>query len=245
MKKVTLISSEETLDQKPAVKTTGFKKVLLYIKKGLVFFYREFLKFPNYLLFHPIKGFDLFKREKKGRLSVAIVFVILNIVGTLLMMKYGGFEFVYVKWTEFQPVSFVLNALLPVVVFVLANWSVTTIMDGKGKMKEIFMVYGYSLFPILINVILNLCLTNFATYNSGIVKIVSRSFSFLSYMLLFFGIMAIHEYGLLKTISTFVLTLIAVGVILFTALLFFDLFQKIIGFIYVIYKEITLRGLLG
>ena len=60
----------------------------------------------------------------------------------------------------------------------------------------------------------------------------------------FFGIIGIHEYGLVQCLLTILFTVVAVLIVLFACLLFFDLFQRMYGFLYTLYREITLRELL-
>jgi hypothetical protein len=67
--------------------------------------------------------------------------------------------------------------------------------------------------------------------------------NFLTGYLIFFGLLSIHEYGVLKCIGSIVGTALAILVILFVMLLAFDLFQQIYSFIYTIYREISLRYL--
>lgn len=59
--------------------------------------------------------------------------------------------------------------------------------------------------------------------------------------LIFTGTMVIHEFTVKREIVTVILTLVAMGVIIFVALLFFSVIQQMQGFIYSIYKELTLR----
>ena len=54
------------------------------VKSSLVYIKEEYIKFPLYILSHPLKGFDIFKREKRAKASVAIVFVILLILLNIL-----------------------------------------------------------------------------------------------------------------------------------------------------------------
>ena len=44
------------------------KKIGSALLKGLKVFKEEFITYPLYIMSHPIKGFDDFKREKKGKL---------------------------------------------------------------------------------------------------------------------------------------------------------------------------------
>ena len=60
----------------------------------------------------------------------------------------------------------------------------------------------------------------------------------------FFGIISIHEYGLVQCLLTILFTVVAVLIVLFACLLFFDLFQRMYGFVYTLYREISLRELL-
>ena len=53
----------------------------------------EFIKFPLFILFHPLKGWDEFKREKRGKMSVAIWFVIFVIFLSIMEYQYSGFNF--------------------------------------------------------------------------------------------------------------------------------------------------------
>ena len=55
------------------------------------------------------------------------------------------------------------------------------------------------------------------------------------------GILNIHQYGLGKTIVAFILTVVAMAVMMFFGLLFFDLIQQFIEFIASIYEELNLR----
>ncbi|MDD3348150.1 MAG: hypothetical protein PHD85_00680, partial [Bacilli bacterium] len=61
------------------------------IKKFLKFFKEEFITYPLYIMFHPLKGFDYFKRENRARMDVAICFVVFLIFLRILEFQYSGF----------------------------------------------------------------------------------------------------------------------------------------------------------
>lgn len=212
------------------------------MKTKLKQIYNDYVRFPKYILFHPFDGYDDLKRYKKGKLSVAIVFIILY--GYFQIFSYRNLGFLV---NENNPlylnsINEMFSVFLLIMLFSVGNWSVTTLMNGKGNYKEILMVTGYSLFPLLILGYPAVILSNFLTmeemafysliFNIGVVG---------TGFMLFMGILNIHHYGLFKTILAFIATAVSMLVMIFVGLLFFDLIQQIISFISSVYEEINLR----
>ena len=190
------------------------------------YFWTETVKFPAYIITHPLKGFEEFKREKRGKIWVAIFFIALLIFLNIIQYRYTGYIIFQKDITALHTGREIILVLGVVVILVISNWSVTTLFDGKGKMIEIFMMLGYCLFPIIVSKIFGLIFSNFVTGYMGL-----------------FGLISIHEYGLVKCLLSILGTVLAALVICFVGILVFDLFQKMTGFIYTIYQEISLRYL--
>jgi|SRR5690554_4679797 len=215
------------------------------IKSKLKYFYEEFIKFPAYLLSHPLKGFEEFKREKRAKMSVAITFIIILIFLNILAFQFSGFEVNQNELKDLNSFAEITYILAPIFLFTIANWSVTTLFDGKGTMKEIFLMISYSLYPLIWSSALNLILSNFLTGEElAIYYLISGVGMFLMGYLIFAGMISIHEYGVAKNITTILVTVLAAAIIVFGLILFYDLFQKMYGFLYTIYQEITLRDLI-
>lgn len=217
-------------------------KVWLKIKHGLKWFNQEFIKFPLYLQSHPVDGFDRFKRDKKAKMSVAIIYVFLMVVVQVARYQFTGFT---VKAYDVNKLNALLEAayvIAPVLALTVSNWSLTTLFDGKGTMKEIFMLIGYSLMPLFWTRVFALIASNFITSDQmAIYTLLNGIGIFLTVYMLFMGLMSIHEYGVLKCIGSILGTIVALLVICFAGILVFDLVQKMWGFIYTIYEELTLR----
>ena len=212
------------------------------MKTKLKSIYNDYIKFPKYILFHPFDGYEEFKRYKKGRLLVALVFIALFAFFRIFEYQYEGFIINPNNPLMLNSLQEIFSVLLLVILFSVGNWSVTTLMEGKGSYKEILMVTGYSLFPLLIIGFPAVILSNFLTLEE------IALYSLLMYMayisagwMLFMGILNIHQYGLLKTIIAFIATVASMSVMMFLGLLFFDLIQQIISFIAAIYEELSLR----
>ncbi|HKM29606.1 MAG TPA: Yip1 family protein [Bacilli bacterium] len=214
------------------------------IKEFLKFFKEEFISYPLFIMFHPLKGFDYFKRENRARMDVAICFVVFLIFLRILEFQYSGFVINQVSVTELNSLSEIAMVLAPLIIITVSNWSITTLFDGKGKMKEIFMMLCYSLFPLVWAKFFGLFLSNVVSQQeAAIYNLVIGLGTFLMLYMAFFGFISIHEFGLLKCIGTLIATAVAVLIVCFVGILCFDLFQKMSGFIYTIYREISLRYL--
>ena len=226
-------------------KNSFFQVVLKKLKQLGKFIVDDCIKLPTYILAHPLKGFEEFKRYKKGKMSVAILFVVLTIFVNILKFQYDGFLVNDNNIKDLNTIAQVAYVAGAVAVVTIGNWAVTTLFDGKGNMKEIFMMICYCLFPLIWSTSIGILLSNILTKDEmAVYTLVNIIGIVLLVYMFFFGIIGIHEYGLVQCLLTILFTVVAVLIVLFACLLFFDLFQRMYGFLYTLYREITLRELL-
>ena len=226
-------------------KPSFFKMVLNVLKKLGKFIVDDCIKLPTYILCHPLKGFEEFKRYKKGKMSVALVFVIITILVNILSFQYNGFLVNKNNLKDLNSIEQIAYVAGAIIVVTVANWSVTTLFDGKGNMKEIFMMVCYCLYPLIWSTSIGILLSNILTEDEmAVYTLVNIIGVVLLIYMFFFGIISIHEYGLVQCLLTILFTVVAVFIVLFACLLFFDLFQRMYGFVYTLYREISLRELL-
>ncbi|MFD2874882.1 YIP1 family protein [Paenibacillus rhizoplanae] len=115
-------------------------------------------------------------------------------------------------------------------------------MDGEGKFAEIVITTGYALLPLILINIPNILLSNVITLREASFYHLLDALATLWFVwLLFIGTMTVHQYTVLKTITTMLLTLAVVGIIIFLGLLFFNLIQQIVSFVYTVYQELSIR----
>jgi len=225
-------------------KNSNNKMNMNNVKSFFAFVYEEYIKFPAYILVHPFKGFDTFKRDKKGKMSVSIVFVVVLILLQVLEFQFTGFVVNQRNVNDLNTIEEMSYVIVPIILIVISNWSVTTLLDGKGKMKEIFMMICYALYPLIWSKIFGLFFSNMIVEAEvGFYSLLMGLGVFLMVYMIFFGLISIHEYGVFKNILSLIGTFLAVMILLFILLLGYDLFQKIYGFIFTIYREISLRYL--
>jgi len=197
--------------------------------------------FPLYILSSPFKGFDDMKFLKKGDMRYSIAILIIGALVRINIQTNLGF----VASGYHNPVPntnvplVIMMFLAPIILFTFANWSATTITDGKGSIREIFQTYTYALFPSLVCTIIALLLSHVVTLNEGffVVFFITMG-NVLLYGYLFVGLIVIHEYSFLKAVIMVVLTILAMLIITFVLALFMSLLSNFMFFTYIIREEL-------
>ncbi|MFD0713260.1 YIP1 family protein [Paenibacillus sp. GCM10027626] len=195
-----------------------------------------------YTMFHPFKGFWELKYEKKAKVWFTLLLLLLLSLLYVLKRQYTGFIFnphAAQSVNTWDEVKFIV---LPFFLWCVANWSLTTLMDGEGKFKEIVMATGYALVPLVLVQLPLIALSNVITLQEGAFYTMLETVAFLWCIgLIFVGMLTVHQYSVAKTIVTMLLTIIVIGIFVFLGLLFFSLVQQMLSFLTTVYKEIMFR----
>ena len=218
------------------------KLILRTIKNAVKTFFDEVIRHPFYILTHPVAGWQAFKQEKKGKMWVGIVIILLYVA--MKMVEYNGLGPVVNTNNpqKFNSITILVYSIVPPILLSVANWSVTTLMDGKGKMKEIIMMAFYSYCPVMLIGFLKIFISNYITTDEAQFILLLNIIGWgLTGILAFTGLMSIHEYGLGRVLWCIILTAVAAVIMCFIALLLFNLAQQVYGFFYSIYDELSIR----
>lgn len=193
---------------------------------------------------HPFNGYwDLkYVRSQKTSLILSFGILFMLILTNILGSQYSGF---LVNLNNPRYLNSLLEAvyvLVPVLFWCVANWSLTTLMDGEGKFAEIFITTCFALFPIVLINFPWIWISNFISAQESSFYYFFKNFAVIwSGLLLFVGIMTVHQFTPAKTVGTILLTVVAMAFMAFLTLLFFSLLQQMIVFVSTIYQEIVLR----
>ena len=136
----------------------------------------------------------------------------------------------------------IFGVLVPLLLFVLANWCLTTLFEGEGSFKDIFVAAGYCLLPIPLLIIPTTIYSNFCINTETDIIGFIGSFAFIWLgLLLFFGTMVTHDYSMGKNVITCLGTIVGMVFIMFLAVLFTTLVGKIVSLVTNIVTEIQYR----
>ena len=204
--------------------------------------YFETLKYVFHVIFHPFDGFWDCKHEKKGSVAAALTFVVLTIITLAIEKQETAFLFNKNKLSELNVLVDIITVALVFILWCVANWCTTSLMDGKGKMVEIVTAIGYAVFPIPLIRLPLVFFSHFVTMDEGaFIKVFGIVSLIWAGMLVFFATSVIHEYSIKKTVVTVLITILGMGILMFIGLLFFNVIEQMINFVLTIYKEIRFR----
>ena len=204
--------------------------------------YWEELLYVFHLIFHPFDGFWDLKHEKRGSVRASLTFMLLAIASFFYQAIGQGYSFN--PRGDYSTVFIqVIGITVPVILWCVGNWCLTTLFDGEGSFKDIFIATGYSLAPLPLFVVISTILTNVMTASEGsmVNLIVSIGWIWVIF-LVFFGTMVTHDYTMGKNFITVLGTIVAMAIIIFVIVLFSALVIKMVSFVIAIVTEIASRA---
>ena len=204
--------------------------------------YLKTLKYSLYMILHPFDGsWDLI-HEKRGSMAAAHTIVILALLTNIWDMRFSNFMVNNTRWSEVNILMRLASILVPLFIWVLSNWCLTTLFDGKGRFGDIYMATAYSFTPYVLIGIPMILVSNIVTKEEGVFYTYFNVFALIwCVFLILCAMMMIHDYGLGGGLLSALASVAGMAVIMFIVLLFFSLISDAVAYFVSIYKEITMR----
>lgn len=198
--------------------------------------------YSSYVNFHPLDGFWVLKREKRGSYVVACIWLAGTIIAMIIANLFNGFIFNTNNLQTFNMMSNVAFVLGAVALWTVAQWCVTSLMDGEGKLGDIFIATCYSLRPYVVCNLIATVMSQVLLETEGDFYYVLTSLALVwVLMLLISSIMQTHDYSLGKTLLVLLIVLVVMLLIVFIGMLVMALMQQLTAFVKDIITEVTLR----
>ena len=203
--------------------------------------YWQELLYAFHLVFHPFDGYWDLKHEPRG--SVRAGSTILGITVLAFFYQAIGQGYIFSPRENYSSVFVqMVSVVIPFGLWVVANWCLTTLFDGEGSFKDVYIATCYSLAPLPIFIVISTVLTNVLTVTEGTIPslLVTIGYVWVG-ILLFFGTLVTHDYSMGKNIITVLGTIVAMAIIMFIAILFSSLVVKMVTFLISLFTEIGNR----
>ncbi len=203
---------------------------------------KEKLIYPFRLLLHPLAVFQDLKYERKASLPLANLLVLLFFLEQLLQAVFTGYLFNPQQETHVRLLTVLVQSVGVVLLWTVCNWATSTLIDGEGTMRDIWIATAYSLTPWILLGGIGILVSNVLSLDESMIYttlgVIGTGWSLL---LVFLGMMMVHQYTVKKTIASVIFALLTILAVCFLLLLFFSIAQQMIGFASSIVQELTYR----
>lgn len=205
--------------------------------------FKEKIKYAFYTMTHPNDGYYEIRHRDKGSVAVAILLVFLFSLSYSLNRQYAGFVVNTLNPLNVNIIAELMSVFALFFLFCIGNWSITCLMEGEGRFKDIVIATGYAMLPMVLMFIPATIFSNFIAQNEEVFYYLLLAFSIIWFLIqALIGIMTVHNYTLGKTLITLILTFVAMLIIVFVIMLLFSLLGQVYSFVESIYNEILLRA---
>jgi tetratricopeptide (TPR) repeat protein len=189
---------------------------------------------------HPGDMFYGIKRaEKASYLSGLIVFLLF--VAVYLINFYGtGFLF---RSTNLNSVFVQLFTVIGVfMLYVIVNYLISTLNDGEGRLKDVFIATSYILVPYIIFTLPMTFLSHYLTYNESFIFEFYHQIIFgWTVILMIISIKGVHNYTFWETIKNILIIIFGMFILVLIGLLIYSFLGQLIEFVLSIIKEVIYR----
>ena len=200
-------------------------------------------KYMFHTISHPMDGFYWIRhREGKGSVPLAILMVFIFSCCFTANRLLASFVVNDIDSRTVDSLFELIGVLLFYLLLCVSNWSITCLMNGEGRLKDIAIAVGYSTVPISFILIFSTVASQFIADDEqafyAIVLVVGVAYGII---MMIMGIMQVHNYTLGKTLLTVFLTFVSLLIIVFLILLLFNLLGMVFNFFRSIYTELIFR----
>ena len=204
--------------------------------------YGHSLRYALHCIVRPFDAFWDLTHEKRGSMAAANTIVVVLLLTNMLRLGFTSFLFYPVNWRTVNLLMEIMSFLLPFVVYIVANWCLTTLFDGKGTLRDIYMGTAYAMTPYILIQLPLIVLSNVVTEEEGAFYEYFGVFSLVwCGLLIVASVMMIHDFLLGKALGLLIFSAVGMLVIIFLLVLFFSLISDGFSYFYSLYKEIIYR----
>lgn len=201
---------------------------------------RDVLYIKN-MIKHPIDTYYYLQKGKHGSiLSASIIYV--WFLATVLL-DYFGRSFIFNLNTQERTLGFAaLTTMATTGLWIFSNWLVSSINDGKGTLRDIYLFTAYAMAPYVMFQPFVIASTYVLTLNEKfLVDFSSIVIIFWCAVLIYLGVKEIHDYEIRDTFKSIVMSFAWIFVIILVYSIVYMLWDRLVETVYEIVQEVLYR----
>lgn len=189
---------------------------------------------------HPLDGYYDIRVGKKGTMLGASILYVLLFVSFMLYMLGKGFIYQYYDVQDLDIGSIVLGFFSFLGLFVICNYLVTSINDGEGTLKQVYMTVAYAAVPIVLALLSITALSYCVTTNEAFfLDVIMLTGCVWTAILVFLGLQTVHNYTVKETIKGLLLTALFIFIVIVVILIVTIMWEQVWKFLSTVGKELT------
>lgn len=196
----------------------------------------------KFMIRHPIDGVYYLKIGQRGSLGGAAILYGLSLV--VYMVSKGLMSFLFGGGYSHRssPLAVFLIAFVPLVLFVSGSYLISSVNDGEGSKKQVFIVFGYCLSPYVVFWPILTLVSHVLTLKEIFVCDL-LAFLIIGYaaLMIVIAIKELHDYSIRKTMSNIFLTFFFMVVAILAVIILYILWRELISFVSSIFEEVRYR----
>jgi uncharacterized protein YigE (DUF2233 family) len=192
----------------------------------------------------PADSFYYIKKNYRGSLLFAGLIYLWVVIVRALSLYVTGFAFSrYTNPLEIRLGNEILYTVLLIGLWNVANYLVSTISDGEGRVRHVIIGSAYSLFPYVLFALPITLISNVLSLNEVFLYTFSMNVIYWWIgLMLFLMVKEIHNYSFFETVRNLLITIFTMGLFILTGYILYVLFNQLFDFISAIFQEVRLRG---
>lgn len=187
----------------------------------------------------PMNRYYDIRRHRKGSvLGATVIYAVFFLIYMLYQTK-KGFIYQYTAIEDMDIGGIVAGFFILLGLFIFCNWLVTSINDGDGTLAQVYMIPAYGCLPLMVSLLLITVCSYGMTYNeSFLLTILLLVGAVWSVLLIFLGLMTVHDYSAKETVMSLVLTAVFMAIVAIMALIIVIMSEELYEFLYTIAQEV-------
>ena len=194
---------------------------------------------------HPIDRYYDIRVGKNGSPLAALVIYIIFFGVYMLYQTSKGFIYQYTDVEDMDMGAVVVGFFAILILFIICNYLVTSITDGDGTLKQVFMIPAYGLMPAMFSMLITIGMSYVLTYNEAFILTVIMIIGVgWTVAVIFEGLATVHDYDFKQMVLSLIITVVFMLIAAIVVLVVIIMWEQLYDFLLTVGKEI-IRNVTG
>ena len=194
---------------------------------------------------HPINRYYDIRVHKNGSMIAATIIYIVFFGVYMLYQTQKGFIYQYTKVEDMDMGAVVVGFFAILILFIVCNFLVTSITDGDGTLKQVYMIPAYGVMPAMISMLVTIGMSYVLTYNESFILTTIMAIGVCwSIATIFEGLATVHDYDFKHTVLSLIITVVFMLIAAIVVLVVIIMWEQLKDFLLTVGKEI-IRNVTG